>query len=411
MAAGRFDIIIIGGGIAGSALAATMAARGAEVLLLERTLRYRDQGLGEWIAPWGVREVQRLGLAERLIAAGAHRVDRHISYDESVNPAEAEAAAIRLSAFLPDVSGPLSIAYPGHAQALLDAARENGAVVRRGVSLLRVDVGATPSIDYRIGIVTCRAQARLIVGAEGRGSIVRQAAGIGIARRATDHIFAGLRVEGAHGWDASVEISATEGAMGLMALPQGGGALRLYSIYAADARARFMGQGRERAFLDACRMKSAPLTAALAEAQTAGPLCAWRSCSALAGGVASGGAVLIGDAAGWSDPLIGTGLASAYRDVRMVADRLASSDRWDARLFADYAEERSERMRRLAWAADIQARLSARFDDAARRRRRAYYAALARDSSAGVHMAALMAGPERFPAEVFAPRGIRALAG
>ena len=32
------------------------------------------------------------------------------------------------------------------------------------------------------------------------------------------------------------------------------------------------------------------------------------------------GVVLLGDAAGWNDPIIGQGLSIALRDVRMVAD-------------------------------------------------------------------------------------------
>lgn len=60
------DLVIVGAGIGGSALAAVMAARGVEVLVLERETVYRDRVRGEWMAPWGVREAMRLGLYDVL---------------------------------------------------------------------------------------------------------------------------------------------------------------------------------------------------------------------------------------------------------------------------------------------------------------------------------------------------------
>ena len=59
------------------------------------------------------------------------------------------------------------------------------------------------------------------------------------------------------------------------------------------------------------------------------------------------GAVLIGDAAGFSNPLIGQGSVVAMRDVRRVSDATAGDDDWSAAAFAPYTAERAERMRRL----------------------------------------------------------------
>ena len=55
------DVVIVGGGIAGGAMATVLARGGLEVVLLERDASYPDRVRGEWIAPWGVVEFTRLG--------------------------------------------------------------------------------------------------------------------------------------------------------------------------------------------------------------------------------------------------------------------------------------------------------------------------------------------------------------
>src|SRR5579864_2094732 len=94
-----YDLIIVGGGIGGSALATVMARAGKRVLLLERSDVFEDRVRGEWIAPWGVAEAQRLGLYELLKSVGGHHLTRHVTYDESLDPAAAEATTLPLGVF------------------------------------------------------------------------------------------------------------------------------------------------------------------------------------------------------------------------------------------------------------------------------------------------------------------------
>ena len=65
-----FDAVIVGGGIAGNALATVLARAGKSVLVLERSSVYRDRVRGEYVQPWGVAEAIRLGLHEVLVDAG-----------------------------------------------------------------------------------------------------------------------------------------------------------------------------------------------------------------------------------------------------------------------------------------------------------------------------------------------------
>src|SRR4029453_2510951 len=89
-----FEVIIIGGGIAGNALAAVLARAGRAVLVLERSTVYRDRARGEVFQPWGVAEARRLDLHEALVRGGGIHHSRFVPYDETATPAEAEAATL-----------------------------------------------------------------------------------------------------------------------------------------------------------------------------------------------------------------------------------------------------------------------------------------------------------------------------
>lgn len=397
----HYDLIVIGGGIGGSALSAVMAKAGKSVLLLEQSTKYEDRVRGEWIAPWGVTETKRVGLYDTLVKAGGHHLTRHVTYDETRDPASAESRVLPLGIFAPDVPGPLCIGHPHHCQTLFDEAKRSGAEAHRGVRVTRITPGASPSVAYEQDGQTHEASAKLLIGADGRMSTAREAAGIKLHQDKPHHWFAGLLIEGANDWADDLQAIGTEGDFAFLAFPQGQGKVRVYGGYALDQRKRFSGDDGARKFLDAFRMKSAPGNEALAAANPAGPLFSYFNNDSWTDEPFAEGLVLVGDAAGWNDPIIGLGLSITYRDVRIVTEILKGGSDWSANAFAPYADERKERMRRLRFAAMLQAGLDMEFGDEARERRRRYHEATAADPSLGMHGFAVMGGPEVAPPEIF----------
>jgi len=71
----RFDAIIVGGGIAGSTTAASLAGNGLNVLVCEAGLPNHRRLAGELMHPPAAQNLEDLGLLEHLEQAGAARID------------------------------------------------------------------------------------------------------------------------------------------------------------------------------------------------------------------------------------------------------------------------------------------------------------------------------------------------
>lgn len=71
----KHDVIIVGGGPAGSTAGISLATRGYRVLLLESKKFPRDKLCGEFVAPECVPVLERLGVCERIEAAHANRIN------------------------------------------------------------------------------------------------------------------------------------------------------------------------------------------------------------------------------------------------------------------------------------------------------------------------------------------------
>jgi 2-polyprenyl-6-methoxyphenol hydroxylase-like FAD-dependent oxidoreductase len=342
-----FDVVVVGGGLGGSSAASVLARAGSEVLVLERETAFRDRVRGEWLAPWGILELEALSL--RHVADSVPHVNvitRHVGYDESISPEDAEQATVDIAALIPG-GGCLAVGHPQFQEALLANAATEGASVRRGVASVRVAPGPAPSVTYEHDGEVRTATCRVVVAADGRESATRKTLGIELTSTTANVNMAGMLVDGTHDWPCEQQAIGVEGDFNYLIFPQADGRVRLYGAWDANEPHRFSGPGRERRFLESFRLACFPVAGAMADGTPAGPLAGYPMTDTWTDDVAVDGVVLVGDAAGWSDPIIGQGMSVAFRDVHMVTDALTSGSDWSADAFTPYAQERQERMRRL----------------------------------------------------------------
>ena len=356
------DVAIVGAGIGGSALAAALGAQGLRVALLERGLSYVDRVRGEFMAPWGVAELRRLGLLETLTAAGGIFTARHIPYDENTSENAALARQLDLSKALPDVPGPLCMGHPAMCAALSHTAALRGAEIWRGVDDVHIEAGEPPRIAFHCDDRRLEWRPQLIVGADGRASTVRRQLGLEFRHDSPHNLIGGMLVEGVPNWPQDVQAFGTEGQLHFLVFPQGATKVRLYLCYGFEGRARYTGPDRQSNLLATFRsLECLPYRDAIGAARPIGPFNSFSNEDHWTDDPTAPGVVLIGDAAGHNDPIIGQGLSIALRDARIVSD-IVRPGAFTREAFRPYLEERAERMRRLRITARLAATVRAEFN-------------------------------------------------
>lgn len=410
MAESSYDLIIVGGGIGGSALATVMSRAGKRCLVLEKSLEFEDRTKGEWLAPWGVLETKRVGIYDEFAQARGHIIRRHVSYEESLSIDQADAGMIPLG-FVPGVEGPMTQRHPDLCQQLFDAAAAAGAHLIRGVDEVAVTPGDSPSVGWSAGSVTSSASARLVVGADGRNSRVRRQISRTLRRDPAHHMFSGLLVDDAHGWPDDLQTVGTSGDVHFLAFPQGEGRVRLYLGFSIEQRRRVSGPDGRAAFLRAFELDCLPNADAFVDATPISPCATYPNEAGWVDNPVVNGVVLIADAAGWDDPITGQGLSVTMRDVRVVSEILKASDDWSVGALGDYVTERAERLRRLRFVSSTQSTLLNEFGPMASKRRELVRERVAADPSLGMGVAASFLGPDRLPPEIFSANAWNRLFG
>ena len=390
------DVAIVGGGIAGASLAYALAREGLGVTVLEATTEYADRVRGESMQCWGVVEARELGVEQVLLDAGAHISATWNQYMQGSQ----DPAPIPMNMLVPGVSGTLNLRHPDACQALIDAAAGAGATVVRGASHIEVGDGGRATVRYDVDGAGAELRADLLVGADGRNSTVRKQVGITLERQEPISYISGLLLDGLDGVPDDFDVLCGEGDRFFLVFHQGGGRARSYICSGLSSQHRFSGPDGTKHFLEACAVDCYPWSAEVVAATPAGPCATYPGDDTWTPEPFVDRVVLIGDAAGHNDPVIGQGLSIGLRDARLVRDLVLDGAR-DASVFASYGSERMERMRRLRLIADILAMIQAEDSDRLPARRELFGEKMAAmDPSFFPLVLAAFMGPETAPDEL-----------
>ena len=326
----HYDLAIVGGG-----LAIAMARAGSSVLVIERDAEYRDRVRGEWLAPWGVTDVRKLGLLDVFEAAGAH-----------VLPAIAGRSGRPLHEETPEGDLARTFFHPTLQQALVEAAESAGATIARPARVREVTPSsddAQPSVRFDHDGDSVEVSAGLVVGADGRTSLVRTALDHAPVEHRSERMLTGVRLANVGGDPELGYLIVSQEPGGLTALfPQGDGHARVYLFTHEADNSAYRGEEGLQHFIDGITELGIP-SEVVGNATAAGPLAAFSASDSYIAEPHGNGLVLIGDAAGMSDPTWGMGMALLFRDARVLSEALNAApgtDDWPAAV-ERYATERT----------------------------------------------------------------------
>ena len=296
------EVIVVGGGPAGAATAAWLASGGVDVLVLDRAAFPREKACAEFLSPGAVGALERLGVLEVVAAAGAWQEGMRI---------ETERASFTLR-YREGRRG-LGVARPALDALLLERARAAGARVREQTQVVgaTVEHGRVEGVRLRDGR---RLRARFVVAADGLRSPVARS--IGLEREPRWPLRLGLvaRVRGAVPRSSGLMAVGRNGYCGVARV--GGGETSVGMALTPGARRR----GESATALFERMLASLPAaSAAVAGAERTTPIRGVAPLARRVRRIGGAGYLLVGDAAGFTDPFTGEGVFRALRGAELAA--------------------------------------------------------------------------------------------
>ncbi|HWX96966.1 MAG TPA: NAD(P)/FAD-dependent oxidoreductase [Solirubrobacteraceae bacterium] len=171
------DVIIAGGGPAGSVLAWDLARRGVHVVLLERSRFPREKVCGDFVDPRGLLILQAMGCLDRLERSESLPITRTATFVDWERHYSGPIPFYGLIDRLP--AHGYTIPREELDAVMLDAARAAGAIVHEETAVTEVRAGsAGVEVVAERASRTVRYGASLIAGADGVNSVVARSQGL-----------------------------------------------------------------------------------------------------------------------------------------------------------------------------------------------------------------------------------------
>lgn len=345
------DVLVVGGGPAGSTIAALLAQRGRRVIVFEKD-RFPRFHIGESLLPLNLPLFEGLGIADEVERIGVYKPGAEVISDE-----HAQATTFRF-----DRNPHLNVDHSYHVRRadfdklLLDNSRRLGATVLEGTRVTEVELRTErPLTVTAVGPdgVPALWFARFLIDASGRDTLLLKRLGLKRSdkRNNTAAVFGHFRNVPRRNGGAEGMITMhlfEHGWFWMIPLPDD-----ITSVGLVGTRSFFKTRTED---LDSFFARAVAASPSVAErmlnAEPVGPLVATANYSYTSRRYTGNGYILIGDAAAFIDPLFSSGVMMAMRSAAFAAevvDTWLDNRKLGGRLMRDYERRVRRALHSLSW--------------------------------------------------------------
>jgi flavin-dependent dehydrogenase len=338
------DVLVVGGGPAGSSIAHALATRGLDVMVVDRARFPRPKPCAEYLSPQASRILARMGALDDVERSGAATLAGIRVY--APNGAVIAGDFIAKHGYRGFRDRGLSVRREILDDILVQRARAAGARVVEGAKvtdLVREPSGRVQGVQMTVDDAKKEVRARVVIGADGLGSVVARRLRLTRRLRWPRRIalvthYKGVADVGEHG---EMHV-APDGYVGIADV--GGGLTTVAAVFPVS-RSREIAANRTE-FLRRWLFDQRRLALRFASAERVTPVVATGPFASYARRAWSPGAALVGDAADFFDPFTGEGIYSALRGGELLADHVTEVLAAPSPALADAALREYDRARR-----------------------------------------------------------------